>query len=97
MSRHSHRRVRRGVDALGSAALVRGRQKRDGARLQAPLVWGKYDELANPAGANRLEKAIAGSKNVIIDNCGHMPQLECAGEFNRIVRDFLTNGRGTTK
>jgi len=39
------------------------------------------------------EKAAAhlrgGAKKVIIDNCGHMPQLEKADEFNRIVREFL--------
>jgi pimeloyl-ACP methyl ester carboxylesterase len=67
--------------------------------VKAPtlIVWGKYDELSNPAGADRLEKAIAGSKKVIVDNCGHMPQLECAGEFNRVVRDFLANGRGSNQ
>ena len=60
--------------------------------VKAPtlIVWGKYDELANPAGADRLEKTIPGSKKVIIDNCGHMPQLEKADEFNRLVREFLT-------
>jgi len=59
--------------------------------VKAPtlIVWGKYDELANPAGADRLEKAIPGARKVIIDNCGHMPQLERADEFNRLVRDFL--------
>jgi pimeloyl-ACP methyl ester carboxylesterase len=68
-----------------------------GVKAPALIVWGKYDELANPAGADRLETAIAGSKKVIIDNCGHMPQLECAGEFNRIVRDFLASGRGSNQ
>ena len=60
--------------------------------VKAPtlIVWGKYDELANPAGADRLEKTIPGSKKVIIDNCGHMPQLEKADEFNHLVREFLT-------
>src|SRR6185295_23530 len=60
--------------------------------VKAPtlVVWGKYDELANPAGADRLEKAIPGVRKVIIDNCGHMPQLERADEFNRLVREFLT-------
>lgn len=59
--------------------------------VKAPtlVVWGKYDELANPAGADRLEKTIPGARKVIIDNCGHMPQLERADEFNRIVREFL--------
>jgi 2-hydroxy-6-oxonona-2,4-dienedioate hydrolase len=59
--------------------------------VKAPtmILWGKYDELANPAGADRLEQAIAGSRKVIIDDCGHMPQLEKTAEFNRLVRDFL--------
>src|SRR3954464_12751423 len=60
--------------------------------VKAPtlIVWGKYDELANPAGADRLEQAIAGSRKVIIDNCGHMPQLEKTEEFNSLVRHFLS-------
>ena len=67
--------------------------------VKAPtlVVWGKYDELANPAGADRLEKAIPGARKVIIDNCGHMPQLERADEFNRLVRDFLVNAKTTNQ
>jgi pimeloyl-ACP methyl ester carboxylesterase len=63
--------------------------------VKAPtlIVWGKYDELANPAGADRLEKAIPGARKVLIDNCGHMPQLERADEFNALVRDFLIAGK----
>jgi len=61
-----------------------------GVKAPTLVVWGKYDELANPAGADRLEKTIPGARKVIIDNCGHMPQLERADEFNRLVREFLT-------
>ena len=63
-------------------------------RVKAPtlILWGQYDELANPAGADRLEHAIAGSKKVIVEDCGHMPQLEKPGEFNRLVREFLLAG-----
>src|SRR5436309_3405782 len=63
-----------------------------GVKAPTLIVWGKYDELANPAGADRLEKAIQGSKKVIVDDCGHLPQLEKADEFNRLVRDFLKTG-----
>jgi 2-hydroxy-6-oxonona-2,4-dienedioate hydrolase len=65
--------------------------------VKAPtlIVWGKYDELADPAGADRLEQAIAGSKKAIIDNCGHLPQLEKAEEFNRLVRQFLSASGST--
>jgi pimeloyl-ACP methyl ester carboxylesterase len=67
--------------------------------VKAPtlVVWGKYDELANPAGAERLEKAIPGARKAIIDNCGHMPQLERADEFNRLVREFLLAARATNQ
>lgn len=67
-------------------------------RLKVPtlVVWGRDDELINVATADRLEQAIAGSKKVIIDNAGHMPQLERPADFNRIVREFLT-ARGVTE
>ena len=68
-----------------------------GVKAPTLVVWGKYDELANPAGADRLEKAIPGARKVIIDNCGHMPQLERAGEFNRLVREFLLGAGGTNQ
>jgi pimeloyl-ACP methyl ester carboxylesterase len=60
-----------------------------GVKAPTLILWGKYDELANPAVADRLNAAIPGSQKVIIDNCGHMPQIERSAEFNRIVRDFL--------
>jgi pimeloyl-ACP methyl ester carboxylesterase len=59
--------------------------------IKAPtlVVWGKYDELTDPAGADRLVTDIPGARKILIDNAGHLPQLEQAAEFNRIVRDFL--------
>jgi 4,5:9,10-diseco-3-hydroxy-5,9,17-trioxoandrosta-1(10),2-diene-4-oate hydrolase len=80
-----------GAKGLGSLTEEQVR----GVKAPTLIVWGKYDELANPAGADRLERTIPGSRKVIIDDCGHMPQLEKADEFNRIVRDFLTT-RGAT-
>jgi pimeloyl-ACP methyl ester carboxylesterase len=67
--------------------------------VKAPtlVVWGKYDELANPAGADRLERTIPGARKAIIDNCGHMPQLERADEFNRLVRDFLIAAKASNQ
>ncbi|MDE3156608.1 MAG: alpha/beta fold hydrolase [Acidobacteriota bacterium] len=63
--------------------------------IKAPtlIMWGKYDGLANPATADRLAKDIYGAQKVVVDNCGHMPQLEQAAEFNRMVTAFLTTGR----
>jgi pimeloyl-ACP methyl ester carboxylesterase len=68
-----------------------------GVHAPTLVLWGKYDELANPAGADRLEKTIPGARKVMIDSCGHMPQLEKADEFNRLVRDFLTPAKSTNQ
>jgi pimeloyl-ACP methyl ester carboxylesterase len=64
-----------------------------GVKAPTLIVWGKYDELADPARAEDLERLIPGSKKVIIDDCGHMPQIEKADEFNRLVREFLLGPR----
>ena len=74
-----------GEKGLGSLSEAEVR----GVKAPTLILWGKYDELANPAGADRLEKAIPGSKKIMIDDCGHMPQLEKSDEFNRLVREFL--------
>jgi len=74
-----------GEKGLGSLSEAEVR----GVKAPTLILWGKYDELANPAGADRLEKAIPGAKKIMIDDCGHMPQLEKSDEFNRLVRDFL--------
>jgi pimeloyl-ACP methyl ester carboxylesterase len=67
--------------------------------VKAPtlVLWGKYDELANPAGADRLERTIPGSRKIVIDNAGHMPQLERSAEFNRLVREFLLSASATNQ
>jgi pimeloyl-ACP methyl ester carboxylesterase len=63
-----------------------------GVKAPTLILWGKYDELADPAGADRLANTIPGSRKIMIDDCGHMPQLEKSAEFNRIVMEFLTTG-----
>jgi 2-hydroxy-6-oxonona-2,4-dienedioate hydrolase len=64
--------------------------------IKAPtlIVWGKYDELVGPPElfGERLHRDISGSKFVVIDDAGHLPQLEKADEFNRVVREFLKRG-----
>ena len=55
------------------------------------IIWGKFDQLIDPATAGKLNAAIPGSQKVIIDNAGHLPQIECYSEFNRLVRKFLAS------
>ncbi|HEX6649129.1 MAG TPA: alpha/beta hydrolase, partial [Pyrinomonadaceae bacterium] len=45
------------------------------------VVWGREDGLVPLADGERFNKEIAGSKMVVIDQCGHVPNLEKAAEF----------------
>jgi pimeloyl-ACP methyl ester carboxylesterase len=54
------------------------------------IVWGREDGLTPLAEAQRFQKDIAGSKLVVFDQCGHVPNLEKPGEFNTAVIKFLT-------
>jgi pimeloyl-ACP methyl ester carboxylesterase len=56
------------------------------------IVWGRQDGLVSLAEGERFNKDIAGSKMVVIDQCGHVPNVEKPGEFNAAVLKFLAEG-----
>jgi 2-hydroxy-6-oxonona-2,4-dienedioate hydrolase len=60
-----------------------------GVKAPTLIIWGKFDELDDPALADLLAETIPGSRKILIDDSGHMPQLEKPVEFNRIVTEFL--------
>lgn len=53
------------------------------------VVTGDTDRLVPAWNADRLAKAIPGSKFEVIKNCGHLPQEEKPDEFLAIVQKFL--------
>ena len=54
------------------------------------IVWGRQDGLVPLAEGERFNKDIAGSKLIVIDQCGHVPNVEKPGEFYAAVLKFLT-------
>jgi len=54
------------------------------------IVWGREDGLTPLTDGERFKQEIAGSKLVVIDECGHVPNLEKAAEFNAALMKFLT-------
>jgi len=62
--------------------------------IKAPtlIVWGREDALIRLPTAKALGEDIAGSKTVILDECGHVPQMECAVPFNQALLNFLGGG-----
>jgi pimeloyl-ACP methyl ester carboxylesterase len=67
----------------------------EAARIAAPtlILWGKQDRLLEPAMAGTLDRLIPDSRVVLIDACGHIPQVEQADHFNELVRKFLAESK----
>jgi pimeloyl-ACP methyl ester carboxylesterase len=49
------------------------------------LVWGDADRLADVSGAPRLLDAVASSRLIVLDDCGHCPQVE----FPKVIAQLL--------
>ena len=49
------------------------------------LVWGDADHLADVGGAPLLLRTVAESKLVVLDDCGHCPQVEAPGIVARLL------------
>ena len=66
-------------------------------RIEAPtlVVWGKYDKLISSAYAEEFGRHIVGSRVEVLDECGHIPQLEQPEKTLALVTDFLGTGPAT--
>ncbi len=56
----------------------------------ALIIWGRQDGLVALGDGERFNKDIVGSKMIVIDQCGHVPNAEKPGEFNAALLKFLT-------
>ena len=59
------------------------------AGLRTLIVWGKDDGIVPHSAAHAYSRAIAGSELLVLDNCGHRPEIERKSEFVNRVRGFL--------
>ena len=87
-----------GTSPDGAAAALRGRAERPDyvdmlSRIEVPtlVVVGRDDEFTPIAEAQLLHDRIRGSRLVIVDGAGHMPNLERPDEFNAAVESFLAS------
>ena len=53
------------------------------------MVWGRNDAIVPLECGELYKKAIRGSDLVVIDNCGHSPQVEKPDEFIKAALEFL--------
>ena len=85
--------LRAGINLCGQRGkLTKELISRLGA-ITAPtlVVWGQQDRILPVAHAQVAVAKIPGARLEIYDRCGHMPQLEYPGEFNKLVLDFLAS------
>lgn len=74
-------------------SMIRGEDLLDNrvAAINQPtlIVWGREDKLIPLSFGERFHQEIKGSQLRIIDNCGHMPHVECPEKFNAALVQFL--------
>ena len=58
-------------------------------KIPARIIWGGQDKLVPVNCGELYRQAIPGSELVIIDDCGHVPQVEKPETFSRLALDFL--------
>ena len=58
-------------------------------RTPTLLVWGREDAITPIDSGAIYQRAIPRSRLVVIENCGHMPEMEKPAEFARLVENFL--------
>jgi pimeloyl-ACP methyl ester carboxylesterase len=59
-------------------------------KLPTLIVWGRQDAIVPLSAAEVYHTSIPGSQLVVLDNCGHHPEIEQADEFVRHVQAFLS-------
>jgi len=59
------------------------------AGLPTLLIWGRQDRVVPLSAGELYRKSIAGSELMVLDRCGHRPEIEKQAEFSERVQRFL--------
>jgi 3-oxoadipate enol-lactonase len=81
----------------GAAAALRGMAERDDqtsllSKITVPtlILVGAEDAITPVADSEKMNQAVAGSRLVVLENAGHVSNLERTEEFNEALLDFLS-------
>ena len=59
------------------------------AGLPILLIWGKQDRVVPVSAGEAYHKSLAGSELLVLDRCGHRPEIEKQAEFSERLQRFL--------
>ena len=59
--------------------------------LPTLIVWGRQDAIVPISAGELYHESIPGSRLVVLEDCGHRPELEKTGEFVELVDNFLSS------
>lgn len=61
------------------------------SKLQSPTlgIWGRNDALVPVQHAELLANATKVARSMVIEDCGHYPQIESSSEFIRLLKQFI--------
>jgi pimeloyl-ACP methyl ester carboxylesterase len=61
------------------------------SQLEPPalFIWGTHDRLVPPAFGRYVRQWLPGAEQVTLERCGHVPQVECPEETNRLLMQFF--------
>ena len=60
-------------------------------RVPTLLIWGADDKVIPVSIAHKFHSLIPGSRLVVLDHCGHAPQIEHAATVNQLIIGFHAN------
>ena len=79
---------------IGAEAVWLAEQRERAEAITVPTLFlcGAEDTITPPSLSHELVEMIPGARYAEIGGAGHISNLERAGEFNRIVAEFIGNG-----
>ena len=61
----------------------------------AMFVWGDEDPLVPPAFARYVREAVPSARQVVLEGCGHVPQVEHPVDANALVHDHIARAQAS--
>ncbi|HEX2359356.1 MAG TPA: alpha/beta fold hydrolase [Solirubrobacterales bacterium] len=68
-----------------------------GLEPPAMFVWGDADPLVPLAFCHHVMEALPAAHQVVLNDCGHVPQIELPEDTNGLIHDFIASAPVTTR